>query len=178
MNIGSRLLVVDDDEVFGQVLGGALEARGFQVEVAEDTEAAIEHVGVERPGYAVIDLCIGEESGLLLAERLLAIHQDLQILILTGYASVATAVAAIKLGAIHYLSKPAGVDEILAALSQQSVVPKLHPERRPVSLKRLEWEHVQKVLQAHDGNISAAARAMNMHRRTLQRKLQKRPVTH
>ncbi len=178
MNSGAHLLVVDDDEVFGQVLGGALEARGFQVKVAQDTETAIEHVDTERPGYAVIDLCIGEDSGLLLSERLLAIHQDLRILILTGYASVATAVAAIKLGAIHYLSKPAGVDEILAVLSQGPGEPELHPERRPASYKRLEWEHLQKVLQAHDGNISAAARAMNMHRRTLQRKLRKRPVTH
>ncbi len=178
MNTGARLLVVDDDEAFGQVLGGALEARGFQVKVAQDIETAIEHVSAERPDYAVIDLCIGEESGLLLSERLLAIHQDLRILILTGYASVATAVAAIKLGAIHYLSKPAGVDEILAVLSKESVVPELRPGRRPVSLKRLEWEHLQKVLQAHDGNISAAARAMDMHRRTLQRKLRKRPVNH
>ena len=101
---------------------------------------------------------------------------DINIVMLTGYASIATAVEAIKLGAVHYLTKPASVDDIISALQGSKGNTTVEPAENPISVKRLEWEHIQKVLMEHNGNISAAARALNMHRRTIQRKLSKRPV--
>ena len=111
-----------------------------------------------------------------LTHKLLAANPDMKIVMLTAYASIATTVEAIKLGAINYLTKPASVQEIIEKLSQAEDSSKTPIEDTPLSIKRLEWEHLQKVLLEHDGNISAAARALNMHRRTLQRKLQKRPL--
>ncbi len=128
------------------------------------------------PEYAVIDLRISHESGLELVEKLISLDQNTQIIMLTGFASIATAVEAIKLGAVHYLTKPANADEIVNALHKNEGDSSVAVSENPLSVKRLEWEHLQKVLMQHDGNISAAARALNMHRRTLQRKLDKRPV--
>lgn len=173
-----RLLLVDDDEVFVSVLARTMRRRGFEVEVATDLASGFEAAQRIQPQYAVIDLRIGHESGLELVQRL---HQDqprLRIVVLTGYASIATAVEAIKLGATHYLTKPAQADDIIAAFGHFEGDPNIAPAEDPMSVRRLEWEHLQRVLQAHDGNISAAARSLNMHRRTLQRKLQKRPVNH
>ena len=116
------------------------------------------------------------KSGLELVEKLHELDINTHIVMLTGYSSIATAVEAIKLGATHYLTKPADADEIVNALNRDKGDPSVAVKEKPLSVKRLEWEHLQKVLMEHDGNISAAARALSMHRRTLQRKLDKRPV--
>jgi len=170
------LLLADDDEVFCLVLSEALAKRGFSVSVAHDLESAVELASSTDPEYAVVDLRLGNDSGLELVQRLASMEEKIRIVILTGFASVATAVEAIKLGAVHYLTKPADADEIAAALHKEIGDPTAPLSDKPLSVKRLEWEHLQKVLLAHDGNISAAARALNMHRRTLQRKLAKHPV--
>ncbi len=170
------LLLVDDDETFCSVLQPALEKREFEVLTAYDIQTGIELAEQTEPEYAVIDLRIGFDSGLEMVKKLISLDSNTQIVILTGYASIATAVEAIKLGAIHYLTKPANADEIVAALYKNEGDPSVAISENPLSVKRLEWEHLQKVLMQYDGNISAAARALNMHRRTLQRKLDKRPV--
>lgn len=174
--VPETFLVVDDDPVFGRVLARALARRGFQVDVAQTAAAALEAAKGRLPAYAVVDLRLGEDSGLQLVERLLTVHKRMRIVVLTGYASIATAVEAIKLGAVHYLAKPADADEIVAALGRQHADSEVTPPANPPSIRRLEWEHLQRVLQAHGGNVSATARALRMHRRTLQRKLGKRPV--
>jgi two-component system response regulator RegA len=172
------LLLVDDDGVFSSMLGKALDRRGFDVRMAADLHAARQSLSAVTPEYVVLDLRIGPESGLTLIEELLAANPGIKIVMLTGYASVATAVEAIKLGAVHYLTKPVSADDVVNALHKTEGDADAEIESQPVSVKRLEWEHMQKVLLEHDGNISAAARAMGMHRRTLQRKLQKKPVRH
>jgi two-component system response regulator RegA len=171
-----RLLLVDDDPTFCVVLQQALEKRGFEVHIANELEPGLELAERITPEYAVIDLRIGHESGLLLVKRLAELDVNTRIVMLTGFASIATAVEAIKLGAVHYITKPADADEIVAALHKDEGDTSVEIKDKPLSVKRLEWEHLQKVLVAHDGNISAAARALGMHRRTLQRKLDKRPV--
>lgn len=172
-----RLLLVDDDPTFCDVLRMALERRHFEVHLANNSTDALRLAEELEPEYAVIDLRIGHESGLVVVEKLVAMDSNTRIVMLTGYASVATAVEAIKLGAVHYLPKPASIETILAALDcePQGDAAVSAPET-PMSVDRLEWEHIQRVLNEHDGNISATARALKMHRRTLQRKLLKRPV--
>jgi len=170
------LLIVDDDEVFCEVLADAFSDRGYAVCVARDTASAIAMAARCEPEYAVIDLRIGQDSGLKMVKTLHALDENTRIVMLTGYASVATAVEAIKLGAVHYLTKPADADEILAALHKDEGDASIPVSDNPLTVKRLEWEHLQKVLTECDGNISAAARRLRMHRRTLQRKLAKRPV--
>ena len=171
-----HLLLVDDDETFCSVLKPALEKRSFQVAVANNIEQGLLLAEQTEPEYAVIDLRIGHGSGLEMVKKLISLDSNTQIIILTGFSSIATAVEAIKLGAIHYLTKPANADEIVNALYKNKGDSSVEINQNPLSVKRLEWEHLQKVLMQHDGNISAAARALNMHRRTLQRKLDKRPV--
>ncbi|MCF6252603.1 MAG: response regulator transcription factor [Methylococcaceae bacterium] len=171
-----NLLLVDDDETFCSVLKPALEKRNFQVSVANDIQQGIALAEQTEPEYAIIDLRIGFDSGLEMVKKLMSLDDNTQIVMLTGFASIATAVEAIKLGAIHYLTKPANADEIVNALYKNKGDSSVEINQNPLSIKRLEWEHLQKVLMQHDGNISAAARALNMHRRTLQRKLDKRPV--
>ncbi len=171
-----NLLLVDDDETFCSVLKPALEKRNFQVTVANDVNQGIALAEQTDPEYAVIDLRIGYNSGLELVKKLISLDDNTQIVMLTGYSSIATAVEAIKLGAIHYLTKPANTDEIVNALYKNEGDSSVKISNNPISIKRLEWEHLQNVLMQHDGNISAAARALNMHRRSLQRKLDKRPV--
>ncbi len=171
-----RLLLVDDDTTFCMVLQMAMEKRGFEVFVAYDLASGIELADKVEPEYAVIDLRIGHESGLSLVKRLVELDDHTRIVMLTGFASIATAVEAIKLGATHYLTKPADADEIVTALHKAEGDESVEIKEKPLSVKRLEWEHLQKVLVEHDQNISAAARALGMHRRTLQRKLEKRPV--
>ena len=170
-----RMLVVDDDPVFAETLARALTRRGHQVAVALDGDAALDP-GLGPLDAVVLDLRLAADSGLRLIPLLQAAHPHARILLLTGYASIATAVEAIKLGAINYLAKPAGVDEILTALGRLDGDPGAPLPEAPMSVDRLEWEHIQKVLAEHDGNLSATARALKMHRRTLQRKLAKRPV--
>lgn len=170
------ILIVDDDEVFCEVLADAFDSRGYSVTVAGDIAGAVDKAADCDPEYAVIDLRIGQDSGLKMVETLHALDENTRIVMLTGYASIATAVEAIKLGAVHYLTKPADADEILAALHKDGGDASIPLSDNPLTVKRLEWEHLQKVLNESDGNISAAARKLRMHRRTLQRKLAKRPV--
>jgi two-component system response regulator RegA len=127
------------------------------------------------PHCVVIDLKMPGDSGLTLIPRLRALSQSMRIVVLTGYASVATAVEAIKLGATHYLAKPVDADQVVAAFARQTGDPRQPISGQPLSVERLEWEHIQRVLTENGGNISATARRLNMHRRTLQRKLSKRP---
>jgi len=150
--------------------------RGFKVDVAVDKEGAIRLANKKLPGYAVVDLCIGKDSGLDVIKEIVLINSDIKIVVLTGFASISTAVESIKLGAIHYLTKPTEIAEILSAFDRKGGDTNVELNSNPMSTKRMEWEHLQKVLSDYDGNISAAARAMGMHRRTLQRKLQKKPV--
>ncbi|MBV1788792.1 response regulator transcription factor [Marinobacterium sp. D7] len=171
-----EFLVVDDDPTFTRVLARALTRRGYNVSVARSVSEALVCARAQPPALASVDLKMEGPSGLELIETLKAINPEVRILILTGYASIATAVDAIKLGAVNYLPKPADADQILAALQQVAADAERPIAADPMSVDRLEWEHIQKVLSAHDGNISATARALGMHRRTLQRKLQKRPV--
>ncbi len=171
-----NLLLVDDDEIFCQVLSKALSKREYNVSVAYDFKQAIKLAEQHHPEFAVVDLRIGNDSGLNVIKSLVKIEPDIRIVVLTGYASISTAVESIKLGAIHYLTKPADVDDILKAFYHEEGNADINLHTQPMSAKRMEWEHLQKVLHDHDGNISAAARAMGMHRRTLQRKLSKKPV--
>ena len=169
------LLLVDDDTTFSSVLGRALERRGYEVISATTIAEALSLSQQFQPQQAVVDLKLEQESGLQLIPKLKACLPKVNILILTGYSSISTAVEAIKLGATNYLCKPAGTDEILTALNEELPNPKTPVAEAPPSINRLEWEHIQKVLAENDGNISATARSLGMHRRTLQRKLQKRP---
>lgn len=170
------LLLVDDDEVLRCVLSRALAKRGFSVRAAADAQEALDSATEQPPEFAVVDLRMPGASGLQLIGNLVALDPQTRIVMLTGYASIATAVEAIKLGATHYLAKPADADEIVAALQRTTGDAGAPIANGPLSIDRLEWEHIQKVLVEHQGNISATARALRMHRRTLQRKLCKRPV--
>ncbi len=171
----AELLLVDDDITFCSVLQSALEKRGYHVTVAHSVEQALPIAAANPPEYAVVDLKMGGASGLVLIRSLHELDSATRIVVLTGYASIATAVEAIKLGATQYLAKPANADEIVAAFGHSARAD--HPlNAQPSSISRLEWEHIQRVLQENNGNISATARALNMHRRTLQRKLGKYPA--
>jgi two-component system response regulator RegA len=171
-----HLLVVDDDETFNRVLSRALGQRGFRVFSAHGGEEALALARAQEPEHVVLDLNIAGESGLRLIKPLLEANPDARILVLTGYASIATAVEAVKLGATQYLAKPADITAILHALATGEAAGVSDAPDTPMSVSRLEWEHLQRVLAEHDGNISATARALRMHRRTLQRKLAKRPA--
>lgn len=174
-----RLLMVEDDAVFAGAMARALQRRGFDVAVAGDAAAALRCVREQRPDYAVVDLKLGEDSGLALIPVLHAEVPSMRILLLTGYASIATAVDAIKRGAHDYLAKPVDADAVVRALlddGDAEVAEAAELPESPLRLRRLEWEHIQRTLRECDGNISETARRLGMHRRTLQRKLGKRPV--
>jgi two-component system response regulator RegA len=175
-----RIVLVDDDTVFTTVLARALTSRGFTVDTAATGARALALVQEHAPDFVVLDLKLGAENGLALIPSLLAARPGLVILLLTGYASIATAVEAIKRGAHDYLAKPVDADQVVQALlgadeghdgDEETPLPQHAPP-----LKRLEWEHIQRVLTKCGGNISEAARRLGLHRRTLQRKLAKRPV--
>jgi two-component system response regulator RegA len=171
-----HLLLVDDDPTFTRVMARAMGSRGLRVSVANSAEEGLALARQDMPDYAVLDLKMEGDSGLVLLPKLLELDAEMRVVILTGYSSIATAVEAIKRGACNYLCKPADADDVLTALiSQHADLETLVPEN-PMSVDRLQWEHIQRVLAEHEGNISATARALGMHRRTLQRKLQKRPV--
>jgi two-component system, response regulator RegA len=169
------LLLVDDDATFRAVLSRALEKRGFAVTTANSVEQALPLACANPPEYAVLDLKMDGVSGLVLVQKLHELDPATRIVMLTGYASIATAVEAIKLGATQYLSKPANADEIVAAFGHNASTD-VPLEAQPATVERLEWEHIQRVLHENGDNISATARILNMHRRTLQRKLSKRPT--
>jgi len=173
----STILIVDDDEVFADVLARAFDRRGYATLVAADLDSAVDSARRSAPDYAVVDLKLPGGSGLQVIKRLREIGPHMRIVMLTGFGSIATTVDAIKLGAVHYLSKPANADEVLAALHRDA--PQLAQAIQPgdvPSMHRVEWEHIQRVLAENEGNISLSARLLGMHRRTLQRKLGKRPV--
>ncbi|TAM05707.1 MAG: response regulator transcription factor [Paraburkholderia sp.] len=174
-----NFLVIDDDEVFSDILTRGLTRRGYQVQQAHNAEEALRLANQQRFGQITVDLHLGSDSGLALVAPLRELQPDARMLVLTGYASIATAVQAVKDGADNYLAKPANVEMILSALQNDASASQADAaieNPAPLSVARLEWEHIQRVLAEHGGNISATARALNMHRRTLQRKLAKRPV--
>ncbi len=174
------LLLVDDDAAFAGVLARALERRGQRCRHAADAASALA-LAAEPLGGIVLDLKLGADNGLALIEPLRALQPDAPILLLTGYASIATAVEAIKRGASDYRPKPVSADEVLKALfgtddgaAEPGTLPE--PADAPLHPRRLEWEHLQRVLAEQEGNVSAAARALGLHRRSLQRKLAKKPI--
>ncbi len=169
------LLIVDDDTVFCEVLTKAMTKRGFSVHCAHTIEQAMAYAENATPEYAIIDLKLSTESGLTLVEKLKVLDPGTRLVMLTGYASVATAVEAIKLGATHYLAKPVDADEIMAAFERTTGNTETPISTNPLSVGRLEWEYIHRILNENDNNISVTARILNMHRRTLQRKLAKKP---
>jgi len=171
----ATLLLVDDDEDFLGVLEVAMRKRGFTVTLANSAESALALAKNDPPEFAVVDLKMSGNSGLVLVRQLSELEAATKIVVLTGYASIATAVEAIKLGATHYLAKPVDADEIVAAFDKKNGNADIELSSNPLTVNRLEWEHIQRVLAENDGNISATARSLNMHRRTLQRKLGKKP---
>jgi two-component system, response regulator RegA len=169
-------LIIDDDQIFSTTLVRALTRRGFESATATTSTAALSLLNTTSFTYAIVDLKLEKESGLHLIRELKTRCPLLEIIMLTGYSSISTAVDAIKYGATNYLCKPADVEDILAAFNLENEDLSIDVDYTPLSIERLEWEHIQRHLQENDGNISATARALGMHRRTLQRKLQKRPV--
>lgn len=171
-----NLLIVDDDEVFCSVLAKAMKKRGFSVTCAHTIDAALQFAETTMPEYAIVDLKLANESGLVMVEKLKQLDPGTRIVMLTGYASIATAVEAIKLGATHYLAKPVDADEIMSAFERTVGESNTPISANPLSVGRLEWEYIQRILAENDNNISVTARILNMHRRTLQRKLAKKPL--
>ena len=170
----AELLLVDDDPVFGRVLTTALGRRGFQVTLAASVAQARDLLPQLRASHAVLDLRLPDGSGLELVPLLRERLPQVRIVVLSGYASIPTAIDAIKLGATYYLAKPVDADAVVRAFDAgDAALPATAPQQPP-SVRRVEWEHIQRVLKDCDGNVSAAARALRMHRRTLQRKLGKR----
>jgi len=170
-----KILLVDDDQILRDRLARAFRDRGFEVQVAGGVDEALRISSKEPPQMAVVDLRMPGASGLELVSSLRAIAPSLRIVVLTGYGSIATAVEAMRHGATSYLPKPADAEEILAALDAQGTAQRNAPAEATPSLARAEWEHIHRVLLDCDGNISEAARRLGIHRRSLQRKLQKRP---
>lgn len=176
------ILILDDDTTFSEILGRSFNKRGLKAFVAQDTASAIAILDEHVPHYAVIDLKIDQESGLHFLSTLAKKSPTTKSVILTGYSSISTTVAAMKLGCLNYLCKPQNADQILEALTHTDHHLKSQLEDTPLenshpSVNRLQWEHIQQVLSQQDGNISATAKVLGMHRRTLQRKLQKKPVS-
>lgn len=169
------LLVVDDDLAFCRTLKRVMTNHGFATTTAHSVEQAIWLAGARPPEYAIVDLNMPGGSGLSLIQKLKELDEQTAVVVLTGYASIATAIEAIKLGAIHYLAKPATASDILAAFKREVGNAQMPINADPVSVQRVEWEHIQKILLENNGNITATARKLKMHRRTLQRKLAKRP---
>ena len=173
-----RFLILDDNEVFAATLARSLGRRGFDATVAHTGAAALQVAAQTVFEYVTIDLHLAQDSGLQWIAPLRQALPKARLLVLTGYASIATTVQAVKLGADDYLAKPANVDSILSALKCDAAGAPVDTAAAPTPLTvdRLEWEHIQRVLAEHQGNISSSARALNMHRRTLQRKLGKKPA--
>lgn len=177
----SRLiLIVDDDEIFATTLARSFALKQIKTRLALNKEQTLLAASQEQFTDITLDLNLGEQSGLQLITQLRKLQPQANLLVLTGYASIATTVQAIKLGADNYLAKPADSAAILRALDEDVLDANMEmadsAEFQTMSVSRLEWEHIQRVLNEHDGNVSATARALNMHRRTLQRKLAKKPV--
>lgn len=177
MKAGTRVLIVDDDEDFCTALSRTLVKKGIEVQTANTPAEAVVLAGEFEPDWAIVDLRLGRESGLRLIEPLLGHDPTLAIIVLTAYGSIATAVEAIRMGARDYLTKPVDSKQLLHVMWQdKEPVAQEQVADQPISLKRMEWEHIHRILAENQGNISATARSLGMHRRTLQRKLQKHPV--
>jgi two-component system, response regulator RegA len=168
LGVDRTLLLVDDDEPFVKRLAKAMEKRGFVPETAESVAAGRSIALTRPPAYAVVDLRLEDGNGLDVVEALRETRPDCRIVVLTGYGAIATAVAAVKVGAIDYLSKPADANDVTNALALPQ------PPENPMSADRVKWEHIQRVYEMCDRNVSETARRLNMHRRTLQRILAKR----
>ncbi|GLK81736.1 ActR/PrrA/RegA family redox response regulator transcription factor [Methylopila turkensis] len=169
---GQTLLIVDDDRAFVQRLGRAMEARGYTVIVAESVREGVESIERSAPNFAVVDMRLGDGTGLDVISALKARRPEARGIVLTGYGNIATAVTAVKMGAVDYLAKPADADEIHNALIAGENKPE--PPENPMSADRVRWEHIQRVYELCGRNVSETARRLNMHRRTLQRILAKR----
>lgn len=169
----NSLLIVDDDKPFLTRLARAMEGRGYQVRTATSVAEGLAALAVETPAYAVIDMRLQDGNGLDVISELKRRRPDARGIILTGYGNIATAVTAVKLGAFDYLAKPADADDIEAALKAGAAARPELPEH-PMSADRVRWEHIQRVYESCDRNVSETARQLNMHRRTLQRILAKR----
>lgn len=174
--VGDRVLIVEDDATAASLLARALRGRGYVAETAASVKEALDLSASGPLQAAIVDLRLDRDSGLRLVPELVSGHPGIRVLVLTGYGSVATAVQAIKMGATDYLTKPVDVTEILRALGGEPPRPMGEPSADRPSFRRLEWEYIQKVLAEHGGNVSKTARALGMQRRTLQRKLAKRPT--
>ena len=167
------MLIVDDDRPFLQRLGRAMETRGFEVAMAASIREGMDQLNSITPSYAVVDMRLLDGNGLELVETIRDQCPDCRAVILTGYGNIATAVSAVKIGAVDYLAKPADADDILSALTRDPD-DKAPPPENPMSADRVRWEHIQRVYELCDRNVSETARRLNMHRRTLQRILAKR----
>ena len=167
------LLIVDDDGPFVRRLGRAMEGRGFIVEIAESVAEGLAKARATPPRFAVVDMRLGDGNGLDVIEAIRQRREDTRMIVLTGYGNIATAVNAVKLGAVDYLAKPADADDICFALTRKAGDRAELPEN-PMSADRVRWEHIQRVYEMCDRNVSETARRLNMHRRTLQRILAKR----
>src|SRR6516162_3348746 len=162
------LLIVDDDKPFLQRLARAMESRGFIVDTADSVAEGIRKAEAGPPAFAVVDLRLEDGNGLDVIELIRKRRPDSRMVVLTGYGNIATAVTAVKLGAVDYLAKPADADEVVAALTHDGTA-KAAPPENPMSADRVRWEHIQRVYELCDRNVSETARRLNMHRRTLQR---------
>ena len=169
----NSLLVLDDDAAFRQRLARAMEKRGFEPVMAETVAEGLAIARSQPPAYAVVDLRLEDGNGLDVVEALREVRPDSRVVVLTGYGAIATAVAAVKIGAVDYLSKPADADDVEKALLSTGD-DKPAPPENPMSADRVRWEHIQRVFELCDRNVSETARRLNMHRRTLQRILAKR----
>jgi two-component system, response regulator RegA len=176
MTEDSRLFIVEDDAEFARTLKRSFERRGYSVAIASGLEELKDLLADDAPSFAVVDLKLSGASGLTCVEALHAQDPTTRIVVLTGFASIATAVEAVKLGACHYLTKPSNTDAIEVAFSKLLGDPDVPLPERANTIKTLEWEHIHQMLVETDFNISEAARRLGMHRRTLARKLEKRPV--
>ena len=169
----SSLMIVDDDAPFRQRLARAMEKRGFEVSMAESVAEGLQQARQAPPAFAVVDLRLEDGNGLDVVETIRELRPDSRVIVLTGYGAIATAVAAVKIGAVDYLSKPADADDVEKALLSRGE-DKPPPPENPMSADRVRWEHIQRVFELCDRNVSETARRLNMHRRTLQRILAKR----
>ncbi|NPU09371.1 response regulator transcription factor [Bradyrhizobium sp. 83012] len=176
MEIERSLLIVEDDDGFARTLKRSFERRGYEAVIAASLEQVDDILKERTFTYAVVDLKLGGASGLVCVEKLHAHDPEMLIVVLTGFASIATAVEAIKLGACHYLAKPSNTDDIEEAFRKAQGNAQVALAERATSIKTLEWERIHQTLIDTDFNISEAARRLGMHRRTLARKLEKRPV--
>jgi len=176
-----KLLIVEDDIAFAATLVRRLTKYGFDCQERHQADQALHACHQFRPDYLILDMKLASDNGLMLIKPIRTLLPNIRIVLLTGYASIVTAVEAINLGANDYLAKPVDTQMLLKALTvkntdAENVLVENEPENRPMSTERLEWEHIHQVLNSNDGNVSETARKLGMHRRTLQRKLKKKPM--